>query len=75
MDLDPSAEINHLARTPIPYAFSRTLPVFKHFRIFLMAHIITRIPRYVYLGISVILGNVIKSARNKGDAISLSLHE
>ena len=28
-----------------------------------MAHFMTHIPRYVYLSISVIMGNVIKSAR------------
>ena len=28
-----------------------------------MAHFMTRIPRYVYLGIGVIMGHVIKSAR------------
>ena len=54
----------HLARKPIPYAFSRTLQVFKHFMIPFMAHFMTRIPRYVYLGIGVIMGNIIKSARN-----------
>ena len=48
-----SAEITHLARKPIPYAFSRTLQVFKHFRIQFMAHFMTRIPRYVYPGIGV----------------------
>ena len=58
-----SAEITHLARKPIPYAFSRTLQVFKHFRILCMAHFMTHIPRYAYLGIGVIMGNVIKSER------------
>ena len=29
-----------------------------------MAHFITRMPRYVYLGIGVIMGNAIKSARS-----------
>ena len=52
---DTSAEITHLARKPMPYAFSRTLQVFKHFRIPFMAHFMTHIPRYVYLGIGVII--------------------
>ena len=67
LDSDTSAEITHLARKPMPYAFSRMLRVFRHFRIPFMAHFMThfmtRIPRYVYLGIGVIMGNVIKSAR------------
>ena len=33
---DTSAEITHLARKPIPYAFSLMLQVFKHFRILFM---------------------------------------
>ena len=36
-------------RKPIPYAFSRTLYVFSHFRIIFMAHFMTHISRYVYL--------------------------
>ena len=47
---DTGAEINHLARKTLPYAFYRTLQVFKHFRILFMAHFMTHIPRYVYLG-------------------------
>ena len=35
LDSDTDAEITHLARKPIPYAFSRTLQVFQHFRILL----------------------------------------
>ena len=65
MDSDSSAEITHLARKPMPYAFSCMLKVFKHFRILFIAYCMTHIPRYVYLGIGVIMGNVIKSARNK----------
>ena len=37
-----SAEITHLARKPMPYAFSRTLQVFKHFMIPFMAHFMTQ---------------------------------
>ena len=47
----------------MPYAFSRMLQAFNHFRILFMAQFMTRIPIYVYLGICVIMGNVIKSAR------------
>ena len=61
LDSDTSAEITHPARTPIPYAFSRTLQVFKHSRILFMTHFMTHMPRYVYLGIGVIMGNVIRS--------------
>ena len=64
LDSDTSVEITHLARKPIPYTFSRTLQVFKRCRVLFMAHFMTRIPKYVYLGIGVILGNVIKSAIN-----------
>ena len=60
MDSDTRAEITHPAQKPIPYAFSHTLQIFEHFRILFM----TRIPIYDYLGIGVIMGNIIKSARN-----------
>ena len=63
LDSETNAEITHLARKPMPYAFSRTLQVFKHFMIPFMTHFMIHIRRYVYLGIGVIMGNIIKSAR------------
>ena len=46
LDLDTSA----LARKQIPYAFSRTLQVFKRFKVLFMAHFITHIkPNHIYL--------------------------
>ena len=37
-----------------------------------MAHFMTCIPRYIYLGIGVIMGNVIKSARSVNGLFILS---
>ena len=40
-----------------------TLQVFKHFRVIFITQFMARLPRYVYLGIGVIMGHAIKSAR------------
>ena len=43
---DTSDEITHIARKPMPYAFSSTLQAFKYFWILFMTHFMTRIYRY-----------------------------
>ena len=48
-----------MAQKPMPYAFSRTLQVFKHFRIPFMVHFMTRNGHKMF---GVIMGDVVKSA-------------
>ena len=45
LNLKTSAKLPLITQKPVPYAFSRTLQVFKHFMIAFMAHCMTRIPR------------------------------